>query len=203
MSPLISLFELQRKGLETMKEYAQLRGVEYQPFGFLRIPKLLRTYRGCPVEYYLKSESNGTQNGPPVFTTHIRASFPNSTDFTASIIRRIPMARLLNKHGRHSAETGDADFDERFSVRSSDPDMTRQLLSDPEYRTLLRATTTGLSIDDKKEDGLLNRRSKDAHYVKFFVYSYITEIEEVDKAFALVDRTLDRLALLGQAQLPS
>jgi hypothetical protein len=203
MSPLVSMLELRRQGIEAMQQYAQTYGGEYQTFTFIKPPKLLRTHRGCPVEYYLKSESTGDSNAPPMLTTQIRAPFANTTGFTIEIIRRARVARLLNKHGKHSAETGDTVFNETFAVKSADPEMARQFLSDPAYRAMLLETSSGLDVADKKESGLFNRRSKDVHYVKFFVYSYLTDIASIDKAFALVDRTLDRLATLGQARLSS
>lgn len=202
MSPFVPIFELMRRGLETMKDYAQVRGAEYQPFGFLKTPKLIRTYRGCQITYFLRSESSGDNNAPPTLTTRIRAPFPNTSDFTFSINHRSKVARFLNKHGKHSAETGDTEFDEAYAVRSSDPEMVRLLLSDSAYRDVLKRTVAGLSIDDRKEDGLLNKRFKDVHFVKFFVYGFISEVAEIDLAFECVDRTLDRLAQIGQARLP-
>lgn len=202
MSPLISMNELRRKGIEAMEEYARTHNAEYRPLTLLKPPMLLRVYRGSPVEYKLKSESAGTQNGPPTLTTHIRAPFANTGDFTFSCFRRSGVLRMLDRHGKHSADTGDAAFDEAFSAKSSDPELLRRFLSDPAYRALLSETAAGLDVADQKEDGLFNKRTKDLHYVKFFVYSFITEVAGIERAFDLVDRTLDRLALLGVAKLP-
>jgi hypothetical protein len=201
MSPLISQYELRRRGVEAMQEFARTRDVEYRTFSFFRMPQLLRVYRGCPAEYYLTSESTGGQDSPPLLTTHIRAPFPNTSGVRFSLIRRSSSAQGMERHGSHSVETGDAAFDEAFVVKCHEPGLVREFLADPAYRALLIETASGLSIDDRKEDGHLEHRSRDVHYVKLFVHGFLTDVAGIEKAFSLVDRTLDRLAILGQARL--
>lgn len=132
--------------------------------------------------------------------TRMRAPFAGGRGFRFKLKRRDLLDALAARLRIHSSETGQADFDREFVVRSGDEEAVRRLFEDPDIRRLIRSQPS-VNMELRGGDGPFGAslpEGVDELVVR--APGFLADANQLRRLFALFALTLDRLCLIGSAR---
>ena len=131
--------------------------------------------------------------------TRMRAPFAGGRGFRFKLQRRDLLDALAARLRIHSSETGQADFDREFVVRSDDDAKVRRLFADPDIRRLIRSQPS-VNMELRGDDGPFGASLPEGvDELVLRASGFVTNAEQLRRLFALFALTLDRLCLIGSA----
>lgn len=147
------LFAVVMAGVKKKKIGAQLMGQaqkrngQVQPGNWLSYPRLVLSIRGNEMKVLIVPSG---KNRPPRTTAQMSMTYIGQGKLT--VYRKGIFQRLMSMAGREKVETGDALFDERFSVRADEIYMaTKVLTADVREKLMqLEKRRPHLRITDKR-----------------------------------------------------
>ena len=132
--------------------------------------------------------------------TRMRAPFAGGRGFRFKLQRRDLLDALAARLRIHSSETGQADFDREFVVRSDDDGKVRRLFEDPDIRRLLRSQPS-VNMELRGGDGPFGATLPEGvDELVLRASGFVTNAERLRRLFALFALTLDRLCHIGSAR---
>jgi hypothetical protein len=132
--------------------------------------------------------------------TRMRAPFAGGRGFRFKLQRRDLLDALAARLRIHSSETGQADFDREFVVRSDDDERVRRLFADPAIRRLVRSQPS-INMELRGGDGPFGATLPEGvEELVLRAPGFLTDAEQLRRLFALFALTLDRLCRIGSAR---
>ena len=132
--------------------------------------------------------------------TRVRAPFAGGRGFRFKLKRRDLLDMLAARLRIHASETGQADFDREFVVRSDDEQAVRRLFADPDIRRLIRSQPS-VNMELRGGDGPFGASLPEGvNELVLRASGFVTNAEQLRRLFALFALTLDRLCLIGSAR---
>jgi len=125
---------------------AEELGVEFRPSTLFGRPQLRGTLQGLPVEVYTYTQQSGENSA--TYTRYTVTYPPVGVSF--ELRNESGIHRVLKIFGVGDTEIGDAEFDDRFTIRTDEPDGLRAFLTPARKMALLRllASHPNLRISD-------------------------------------------------------
>jgi hypothetical protein len=132
--------------------------------------------------------------------TRVRAPFAGGRGFHFKLQRRDLLDALAARLRIHTSETGQADFDREFVVRSDDDGKVRRLFADQEIRRLIRSQPS-VNMELRGDDGPFGATLPEGvDELVLRASGFLTDAERLRRLFALFALTLDRLCAIGSAR---
>ena len=131
--------------------------------------------------------------------TRMRAPYVNPEGLRFTVYRKGMFSELGKLLGMQDIEVGDPEFDEAFIVKGTDESRVRELLADPEVRTLMLAQPQ-IRLEVKDGEGWFGPSFPvDVDELHFQVHGVIKEMDRLKALFDLFAAVLDRLCRIGSA----
>ncbi len=131
--------------------------------------------------------------------TRMRAPFVNPEGLRFTIYRTGLASGLGKLLGMQDIEVGDPEFDDAFIIKGTDEAKVRDLLTDPEVRSLMTAQPK-IRLEVKDSEGWFGPAfPEDVDELHFQVVGVIKEVERLKALFDLFAAVLDRLCRIGSA----
>jgi hypothetical protein len=184
----------ERVGGETWEQFCGR--VDAAVAGYLRGGQARVTYKNWCVTL----DTNVVPAGAAAsVVTRMRAPFAGGCGFRFKLQRRDLLDALAARLRIHSSETGQADFDRAFVVRSDDEAAVRRLFEDPDIRRLV-GSQPSVNMELRGGDGPFGATLPEGvDELVLRASGFVTNAEQLRRLFALFALTLDRLCLIGSA----
>ena len=129
--------------------------------------------------------------------TRMRAPFVNVDGLRFRVYRKSIFSNLAKKLGMQDIEVGDPFFDDKFIVKSNQPERVRQLLRNKRVRRLIeKQPKVYLHVLD--DEGWFGAKFPDGvDELRFSVPGVITDIKVLKALFLLFVETLEQLHRMG------
>jgi len=185
----------ERVGEETWEQFCGR--VDAAVAGYLRGGQARVTYKNWCVTL----DTNVVPAGAAAsVVTRVRAPFAGGRGFRFKLQRRDLLDALAARLRIHSSETGQADFDREFVVRSDDDAKVRRLFEDPDIRRLIRSQPS-INMELRGDDGPFGATLPEGvDELVLRASGFVTNAEQLRRLFALFALTLDRLCRIGSAR---
>lgn len=179
---------------EIWQQLAQEIGGDYIEQGFWKPKKVEARYKNwvITIDTYQGADAS-------VVFTRIRAPFVNKDGFNFEIYRRSVFSSIAEVFGWETIQTGFAEIDSDYKVKTNDVKKVLELLSNTRIRQLLIAQKQihFLVKDDEGWFGADFPEGVDELY--FEVVGIITDIDRLKTLYQLFAETLNQLCLMGSA----
>jgi hypothetical protein len=131
--------------------------------------------------------------------TRMRAPYVNPEGLRFTVYRKGLFSELGKLLGMQYIEVGDPEFDEAFIVKGTDEAKVRELMADPEIRSLMLAQPQ-IRLEVKDGEGWFGPSfPEDVDELHFQVTGVIKEADRLKALFDLFAAVLDRLCRIGSA----
>ena len=132
--------------------------------------------------------------------TRMRAPYTSRGAFRFKLQRRDLLDALAARLRIHSSETGQADFDREFVVRSENDEAVRGLFDPPDIRRLIQSQPS-TNLEARAGDGPFGASLPEGvDELVLRAPGYVTDAGQLRRLFALFALTLDRLCRIGSAR---
>jgi len=184
----------ERVGEETWEQFCGR--VDAAVAGYLRGTPARVTYKNWCVTL----DTNVVPAGAAAsVVTRMRAPFAGGRGFRFKLQRRDLLDALAARLRVHSSETGQAEFDREFVVRSNDDEKVRRLFADTDIRRLVRSQSS-INLELRGDDGPFGTSLPEGvDELVLRASGFLTDAEQLRRLFALFALTLDRLCETGAA----
>jgi hypothetical protein len=185
----------ERVGDETWEEFCGR--VDAALAGYLRAGQARVTYRNWCVTL----DTNVVPAGAAAAVlTRMRAPFAGRGGFRFKLQRRDLLDALARRLRIHTSETGQAEFDRDFVIRSGDDEKVRLLFDNADIRRLLRSLPS-VNLEARGDDGPFGvSLPAGVDELVLRAPGYLTDASQLRRLFALFALTLDRLCAIGSAR---